>query len=51
MNSSVPKKTGTYADTLEAIGLADLLNELCGEVPEIVDQGFRFQITTRKWHA
>src|SRR5579863_533107 len=48
MNASVPKKTGTYADTLQAIGLADLLNELCGEVPDIVDQGPAFRICTSK---
>lgn len=48
MNASVPKKTGTYADTLQAIGLGDLLHELCGEVPDIIDQGSMFQIRTSK---
>jgi len=31
MSLSVPKKTGTYADALQAIGLADVLYELSGE--------------------
>jgi hypothetical protein len=49
MNLSVPKKTGTYADTLHAVGLADLVRELCKEVPEIVDKGSEFQITIQEW--
>ncbi len=51
MNSFVFKKTSTYADTLQAIGLADLLNELCGDVPEISDQGTGFQITIKNSRA
>ncbi len=34
---SVVKKTGTYADTLQAIGLADLVHTLCEDVPLILD--------------
>jgi len=49
MSLSVPKKTGTYADTLQAIGLADLLHELSGEVPQIIDQGCHFKISSNKW--
>lgn len=49
MSLSIPKKTGTYADTLQAIGLADLLYELSGELPEIIDQGCDFKISTKQW--
>src|SRR5579872_752490 len=49
MNLAVSKKTGTYADTLHAIGLADLLRELCRETPTIIDKGSEFQITVQNW--
>ncbi len=45
----VPKKTGTYADTLQAIGLADLAQALCGEAPLVVDLGHEFQISVKEW--
>src|SRR5207245_5758584 len=48
MSLSVPKKTGTYPDTLQAIGL-DVLYELSGEFPEIIDKGCGFTVSARKW--
>lgn len=47
---SVAKKTGTYADTLQAIGLADLVHTLCEEVPLILDRGSGFEISIDKWN-
>ncbi len=49
MNLSVPKRTGTYADTLQAIGLADLVYALCEEEPLISDRGPEFQISATEW--
>jgi hypothetical protein len=46
---SIPKRTGTYADTLQAIGLADLVHTLGGEVPLIMDMGSEFQISMKQW--
>lgn len=46
---SIPKKTGTYADTLQVIGLADLLHALCDEVPMIADQGAEFRVSVKNW--
>jgi hypothetical protein len=56
MKFSVSKKTRTYADTLQAIGLSHLLRELCGSTAEIVDAGSEFRITVEgaepdKWDA
>lgn len=50
MNLSIPKKTGTYADTLQAIGLADLIWELCNESTVIVDQGSEYEISVKEWN-
>ncbi len=47
---SVAKKTGTYADTLQAIGLADLVHTLCEDVPLILDRGSGFEISIGKWN-
>ncbi|HLJ28574.1 MAG TPA: hypothetical protein VKY85_17840 [Candidatus Angelobacter sp.] len=44
MEITIPKKTGTYADALHAIGASDLLHELCGELPQIIDQGSEFKV-------
>ena len=49
MELTVPKKTGTYADALQAIGLSDLLHELGGEWPRIIDQGSEYKIIVQKW--
>jgi hypothetical protein len=49
MDIKVPKKTGTYADALQAIGTADLLRELCEELPRIIDYGSEFRITVERW--
>lgn len=46
---SVAKKTGTYADTLQTIGLADLVHTLCEEAPLIVDRESEFEIQVRQW--
>ncbi|HEV2499334.1 MAG TPA: hypothetical protein VGY31_07150 [Terriglobia bacterium] len=51
MNLSVPKKTGTYADTLQAIGLADLVKELCNEDSLIADGGSEFKISVKEWNV
>jgi len=50
MNLSIPKRTGTYADTLQAIGLADLVHALCSEEPLIVDLGSEFQVSVKGWN-
>lgn len=39
MNYHVFKRTMTYADTLEAVGLADLIAELTGSLVRLKDQG------------
>jgi len=49
MEIVIPKKTGTYADALHAIGAADLLHELCDEIPQIIDKGTEFQIIVKNW--
>ena len=49
MNLSIPKRTGTYADTLQAIGIADLLHALCEEEPLILDRGSEFQVSVKEW--
>lgn len=48
MEISISKKTGTYADALQAIGTADLLREVCGEWPQIIDKGSTFTIVVQK---
>lgn len=40
----IPKTTGTYADSLRAIGTADLLEEISGTQSIIKDMGTHFQI-------
>jgi hypothetical protein len=45
----IPKKTGTYADALHAIGAAHLLHELSGDLPVIEDRGTEFGIVVEKW--
>src|ERR1700756_4415659 len=49
MEIKIPKKTGTYADALQAIGAADLLGELCGALPQIKDEGTEFNIDIKCW--
>jgi hypothetical protein len=49
MEIRIQKKTGTYADALQAIGTADLLRELCGKSPQIVDRGTEFSIIIEQW--
>jgi hypothetical protein len=49
MDISIPKKTGTYADALHAIGAADLLRELCGDLPRIIDEGSKFRVVVQNW--
>jgi hypothetical protein len=46
MERAVPKKTGTYADALEAIGLATLLEEIGFRGVTIRDSGSEFQLQT-----
>lgn len=46
---TIPKKTGTYADALVTIGIADLLSEIYESneyqvEPEILDKGYYFEI-------
>ena len=41
---TVPKGTGTYADSLKAIGTAGLLEEISGTQTIICDMGTHFQI-------
>ena len=42
----IPKKSGTYADALCAIGYASLLAELCGASVRIEDVEFAYQISS-----
>lgn len=50
MEKKIPKKTGTYADALHAIGVSDLLYELSGEWPRIEDHGSEYKVIIQKWH-
>lgn len=45
----IPKKTGTYADALLAIGTATLLSRLCDEIPIIKDEGWAFAVRVENW--
>ncbi|MFH1147980.1 MAG: hypothetical protein V1736_09785 [Pseudomonadota bacterium] len=45
MKTQIPKCTGTYADTLEAVGTADLLGELAGKPIRIKDADDHFQVS------
>ena len=49
MEIKVYKKTGTYADALQAIGTADLVRELCGGLPQIIDYGSEFRVIVQHW--
>lgn len=49
MEILISKKTGTYADALHAIGMAYLLHELCGESPQIKDEGSEFRVAVMNW--
>ncbi len=44
MQFYLPKKTGTYADALAAMGLGHLVYLLCGEHPTIRDEGAFFVV-------
>jgi hypothetical protein len=44
MEIKISQKTGTYADALHAIGAADLLYELCQDLPQIIDEGVAFRV-------
>jgi len=48
MNLYIPKTTGTYADTLEAIGTASLIEEISGCRTFIKDIGQTFEIISEK---
>jgi hypothetical protein len=48
MKLSIQKKTGTYAETLEAVGTASLLSELGFGAVTIKDEGSQFQVRTSK---
>lgn len=43
---AIPKATGTYADTLQAVGTASALQEMTGLSTRIVDGGDRFDVST-----
>src|SRR5438046_482435 len=49
MDIHISKKTGTYADALQAIGAAHLLHELSGELPQIIDRGSEFTVVIERW--
>lgn len=42
MRYEIPKRTMTYADSLEAIGLASLLQDITGKGVQVLDSGDRF---------
>lgn len=44
---TVPKRTLTYSDTLEAVGLASFLEEIAGTSVRILDRGDRFLLQVR----
>ena len=46
MDWSIEKRTGTYAEALEAIGLASTIRELGFRAVRVTDQGTQFQIQT-----
>ena len=46
MKLAIEKKTGTYAETLEAVGVASLLTELGFGSVTIEDKGTQFQVST-----
>ncbi len=46
MNLAIKKKTGTYAETLEAVGLGSLLAELGFGIVAIKDAGLQFELST-----
>jgi hypothetical protein len=48
MNFVIGKKTGTYAETLEAVGLASLMGELGFGTVNICDKGGEFVLRTSK---
>lgn len=57
MRLYVQKETGTYADTLKAVGLADLLREVTGQDVRIRNMGSHFEIEgadpppIESWHT
>jgi hypothetical protein len=46
MKLAIEKKTGTYAETLEAVGMASLLSELGFGAVTMEDEGSQFQLRT-----
>lgn len=48
MKYLVKKKTMTYADTLEAVGLADLLGELTGSNIRLQDLGDSYSLELKE---